>query len=102
MKQFNLYAWLQNERDVADYVCGNHVQAIIDANNGITMGGLTIAEKLVDAWQNIYLPQSMSVIIAADAVRHWVSSAGYNDKGKFVYTLSNHRLWNRVQNCKKR
>lgn len=56
------------------------------------MGGNTIAERLAEKLGNICLPGSMSIVTATEAVRHWVTAAGYNRDGEYEYYLSSHRL----------
>lgn len=86
------YEMLGNEREIADYVCKTFVEDIIKENNGITLGGITIADKLTEKWNSQYVPNNMSVHVASTAVRNWVAVAGYDDNGNYVYELSNHRL----------
>lgn len=82
---------LESERAVAEWVCNNYVKAIIDEHYGLTMGGLTLAERLMEKW-HVQPPVSVSASVAADAVRHWVIAAGYDSNEEYTYRLSKHRI----------
>lgn len=85
-----IYRRNNSELQVALYVCENWAERIVRENNGITMGGLTLAEKLVEMWNKLYVPNNMSIYVAADAVRHWVTAAGINKDDEYEYIISSH------------
>lgn len=86
------YKMLNSERDVADYVCKTFVEDIVNENNGLTLGGIAIADKLTEKWNTEYVPNNISIHVATTAVRNWLVCAGYDNEGRFTYELSNYRL----------
>lgn len=80
------------ERQLADNICRVHAKMLVDDNGGITVGGDGLAELYMNAFG--VMTGSLQVYAYADAIRHWVESAGYDDDGKFKYIISNY-----IQNC---
>ena len=76
------------ERDLALHVAKAQAPAIVDDFNGMTLGGSTIAEKYNEKWS----AAGYDVTEAAEAIRHWVVSAGYGNDGKFQVIMSNFRM----------
>ena len=73
------------EIKLAESICRCHAQTLVDENGGITIGGATLAELHFKKWQDG---------TSAQALRHWVESAGYNERGNFEFVLSNN-----IMNC---
>ena len=77
-----------SERDLAKHVAMAQAQSIVDDFGGVSLGGNTIAEKYTEKWS----AGGYDVTEAAEAIRHWVVSAGYDTDGKFKVIMSNFRL----------
>ena len=77
-----------SERDLALYIAKAQAQSIVDEFDGISLGGLTIADKYFEKWS----AAGYDVTEAADAIRHWVVSAGYDADGMFKIIMSNFRI----------
>lgn len=81
------------ERELAEWLMSDRGQTYIDCMNGETLGGITLSELHM---QHCF-KMGKSVLatdVECQAIRHWVSSAGYSKDGKFIYVLSN-----TIQNC---
>ena len=76
------------ERDLALCVAKAQAPAFVDEFDGVTLGGSTIAEKYNKKWSKA----GYDVTEAAEAIRHWVVSAGYDNDGKFQVIMSNFRM----------
>lgn len=81
------------ERELAEWLMSDRGQTYIDSMNGETLGGITLSELHM---QHCF-KMGKSVLatdVECQAIRHWVSSAGYDSDGKFIYMLSDS-----IQNC---
>ena len=81
------------ERDLAEWLMADRGQIYVDKAGGGTMG----AFQLADLHQEHCFKMGKSVLatdVECQAIRHWVSSAGYDSDGKFIYVLSDF-----IQNC---
>lgn len=81
------------ERELAEWLMSDRGQTYIDCMNGETLGGITLSELHM---QHCF-KMGKSVLatdVECQAIRRWVSSAGYGKDGRFIYVLSN-----TIQNC---
>ena len=77
------------ERELAENIMRVHGKDIFDDySNGITIGGFEMA-----VGYRLYFKDTAPNENSA-ALSHWVESAWYNNKGEFVYKISN-----TIQNC---
>lgn len=81
------------ERELAEWLMSDRGQTYVDSMNGETLGGITLSELHMQHCFNIG-KSTMATDVESMAIRHWVSSAGYDSDGKFVYVLSDS-----IQNC---
>lgn len=72
------------ERELANNICRCHAKTIVDSAGGVTLGGNALAERYAAMWRGNY-----NTYECEQALRHWVSAAGYNEHGVFEYILSN-------------
>ena len=77
-----------SERDLALHVAKAQAQSIVDESDGVSLGGLTIADRYSEKWSRA----GYNVEEAAEAIRHWVVSAGYDTDGEFKVIMSNFRI----------
>lgn len=69
------------ERELAENICRVHARTLVDEAAGVTLGGADLAERHYALWKDHD---------CAQALRHWVEAAGYDQNGKFKYIISNH------------
>lgn len=81
------------ERELAEWLMADKGQTYVDSMNGETLGGMTLSELHMQHCLKMGRPIT-DIDVESMAIRHWVSSAGYDKDGKFVYVLSN-----TIQNC---
>ena len=80
------------ERELAHALCAMHAHTLVDEAGEITIGGATLGDLYFQKFcgsMNI-----MRLSAHADALRHWVAAAGYNEDNEFEYIISN-----TIQNC---
>ena len=79
------------EREVAEFACKTYIEDVVKEAGGATLGGLQLAVLYT---QRMYKNgiQGESVRVAANAIAHWVTCAGYDENGNYMYRLSNYRI----------
>jgi len=84
---------MNTERNLAQSICNVFAQKIVDENDGYSLGGISLGEKLFEklSRKGGYRLEELSEWQMA--CRHWVSAVGY-DNGEFQVVLSNY-----IQNC---
>ena len=82
------------ERELAYNICRVSAQNIVDANGGISMGGITLGEKYAERRYRAGDSDVMDISECQMALRHWVSAVGYDNDGKFEIEMSDY-----IQNC---
>ena len=82
-----------SDRGLAQSICNVFAQSICDENNKMTLGGISLGEKLFEklSRKGGYRPEELGEWEMA--CRHWVKAVGYHD-GIFVVMLSDY-----IQNC---
>ena len=73
-----------SEKELAANVARLHAKGIVDNLGGATLGGSTIADR----YQALWSAAGYDVSASADALRHWVECAGYDDNGEFEVKIS--------------
>ena len=81
------------ERELAEWLMADKGQAYVDSMNGETLGGITLSELHMQHCLKMGRPIT-DINVESMAIRHWVSSAGYDKDRRFIYVLSNI-----IQNC---
>ena len=75
------------ERELAHALCASKAQILIDEAGQLTVSGMTLGDLYFMKYCNG--ADLMRISAHADALRHWVVSAGYNNDNEFEYILSN-------------
>ena len=81
------------ERELAEWLMSDRGQTYVDSMNGETLGGMTLSELHMQHCLKMGRPIT-DIDVESMAIRHWVSSAGYDKDRRFIYVLSNI-----IQNC---
>ena len=81
------------ERELAEWLMADRGQTYVDSMNGETLGGITLSELHMQYCLKMGRPIT-DIDVESMAIRHWVSSAGYDSDGKFTCVLSDS-----IQNC---
>lgn len=80
------------ERELANNICACHAKTLVDEAGGITLGGYGLSEQYANKLYRAGGFDPQMVYECATALKHWVSSAGYDREGNFKYIISNHIL----------
>ena len=80
------------EKDLAHAICAKEAHWLVDEVGQITVSGSTLADLYFKKHANRM--DLMRLTAHCDALRHWVSAAGYNEENEFEYALSGH-----IMNC---
>lgn len=83
-----------NERDLAEKVCNECAQAIVDEQGGISMGGISLGQEYAQREYRKDNCDPVKIWKVEQALRHWVWAVGYADNGEFQIIMSNY-----IQNC---
>ena len=82
------------ERELAERICEKYAKKIVDANDGFSLGGISLGEEYEKIMYCEGGHDVMEVLRCEMALRHWVSAVGYGKDGKFQIIMSNY-----IQNC---
>jgi hypothetical protein len=82
------------EKELAENICRVHAQDIVDAEGGVTLGGITLGEKYAERLYRAGGYDPVEVSKYEMALRHWVDAAGYGKDGKFVCVMATS-----IRNC---
>jgi hypothetical protein len=79
------------ERDLAYNICRCMASDIVDANGGVSMGGGSFSEAYANRRYKAGDKNVADIAECAGALRHWVSSVGYDEDGKFEIIMSDYK-----------
>ena len=82
------------ERELAERICEKYAKKIVDANDGFSLGGISLGEEYAQMMYREGGHDVMQVSQHEMALRHWVSAVGYGKDGEFQIIMSNY-----IQNC---
>lgn len=82
------------EKELAYNICRVSAQSIVDANGGVSMGGILLSDAYAQRRYNAGDNDVMDISECQMALCHWVSAVGYNNDNKFEIVMSNY-----IQNC---
>ena len=82
------------ERQLAENICRVHARSVVDSLGGITIGGASLGEAYAAQLNKAGGYDLKEVTEIETALRHWVSSAGYDKNGKFHCVFAS-----TIQNC---